>query len=464
MTAWNVINIVWGTAGAIWVVSRAGNPASTWGWVAFMIISPPLATLMRLLVVDRRAEPAPPPTDMRGTRLQNCILANCGARLTSHNSVQTLHNADRTFAAIIRDLQRARERIDIEYYIISDDGIGRAIARILMRRARAGVRVRIIYDALGSWRLGGRLLRMMRREGIETAPYGRLRFPYLTPSVHRRNHRKLIVIDGRTAYLGGINIAGRYIDGGKMGFWRDEHIRIEGHAARQAADIFAADWLKATGGKVADGKATDETAASRGADRSAPLPAAPPRPAPHCNLHVQIAWAQKGPTRHTLTSAFIEAIASARRNIRISTPYFLPPQTLLEAIRSAARSGVGVELLVPLRTDIPLIGRAADSYLRQCAEAGVAVYRYRNGFMHSKTIIIDDNIVTVGSANMDYRSLEYNLEAVAFVYDRATAADCISKFYADVGVSDRVTASALASCSRGARLAEAFARLAAPIL
>ena len=448
MTLWTVIHILWSIAGTIMIVVRGGNPASTWGWIAFMLISPPAATLLLLLTADRAMPPAVADDAPYRTRLQNCILANCGARLAMRNRVDTLHNADRTFAAIIRDLQRARREIDIEYYIINDDRIGRAIAGILMRRARAGVRIRIIYDALGSWRLGRRILRDMHREGIETAPYGRLRFPYLTPSVHRRNHRKLIIIDGRTAYLGGINIASRYVDGGKMGFWRDEHIRIEGDAVAQAQDIFAADWMKTARRTTA--RATDFA----------------PRE-PHGaidTLPIQIAWAQQGPTRMTLTQAFIEAIASARRNIRISTPYFLPPQTLLDAIRSAARSGVKVELIVPIKTDVAVAGLATDSYVRECVEAGITVYRYRNGFLHSKTIVVDDGVTAVGSANMDYRSLEYNLEAVAFIYDREIAADYISKFRADAAMSELVTARWIAARPFTVRLVEGFARLIAPIL
>ena len=448
MTLWSATYILWSIAGTIWVVARGGNPAAAWGWAAFMIIMPPAATLLLLLTADRKAAPTPPAGRIYRTRLQNCILTNCGARLAMRNEVRPLHNADRTFAAIIRDLQHARARIDIEYYIIDDDRVGRAIARILMRKARAGVRIRIIYDALGSWRLGRKMLRDMHREGIATAPYGRLRFPYLTPSVHRRNHRKLIVIDGRTVYLGGINIASRYVDGGRMGFWRDEHVRIEGDATEQVQAIFDADWRKATG-------------------RESLPPAAHSAPPPHgitSVLPVQIAWAQQGATRRTLTEAFGEAIASAKSSIRISTPYFLPPQTLLDAICSAARSGIKVELLIPMRTDIPVIGRAADSYIGRCVGAGVAVYRYRNGFLHSKTVVIDDNVTAVGSANLDYRSLEYNLETVAFIYSRAVAADYISKFYADAAISERVTAQWLASRSRGTRLAEAFARLLAPIL
>ncbi len=448
MTLWSTIHILWSIAGAVWIVARGGNPASTWGWTAFMFISPPAATLLRLLTADRGAPPTPVGTPPYRTRLQNCILTNCGARLAMRNRVETLHNADRTFAAIMRDLQHARREIDIEYYIINDDRIGRAMAGILMRRARAGVRVRIIYDALGSWRLGRRLLRDMHREGIETVPYGRLRFPYLTPSVHRRNHRKLIIIDGRTAYLGGINIASRYVDGGKMGFWRDEHIRIEGDAVAQAQSIFTADWMR--------------TARRTTACASDFVPREPHGVTD--TLPIQIAWAQQGPARMTLTQAFIEAIASARRNIRISTPYFLPPQTLLDAVCSAARSGVKVELLVPMKTDIPVAGRAADSYVRECVEAGVTVYRYRNGFLHSKTLVIDDRITAVGSANMDYRSLEYNLEAVAFIYDRAVTADYISKFHADAAVSELVTARWIAARPFVTRLAEGLARLAAPVL
>ena len=202
-----VVYALWSIVGAVWVIIRCDTPSAAWAWALAMIVCAPVATLLFYLCHQ-------PAYRFRGvqrrpahSRLQSVVANGCGASLTLHNAVRPLHNADQTFAALIRDLQRARFSIDIEYYILANDRLGRAIASVLMRRARSGVRVRVIYDCVGSWRLCRSELQRLGHSGVEVRPYLPVRFPWLTSKVHRRNHRKLAVIDSSIAYLGGINIA-----------------------------------------------------------------------------------------------------------------------------------------------------------------------------------------------------------------------------------------------------------------
>ena len=436
-----VVYALWSIVGAVWVIVRCDNPSAAWAWAVAMIVCAPVATLMFYLChlgddSFRTVHRFP-----AHSRLQSVVANGCGAVLTLHNDVRALHNADQTFSSLIRDLQRARFSIDIEYYILSNDRLGRAIASVLMRRARSGVRVRVMYDCIGSWRLCQSELQRLSHSGVEVRPYLPLRFPWLTRAAHRRNHRKLVIVDGTITYLGGINIAGRYMGAGRLGFWRDEHIRIEGSAAHQVQQLFDADWHSAGGLK------------------STPLH---PKFNTSAVCPVQIVWAEEGTSRATLLHAFIEAMASARHNVRIATPYFLPPEPLIEAIIAAARAGVKVELLVPRVIDVKVVALASARYIRRCVAAGVEVYRYGGGFLHSKTIIVDESVVIIGSANVDYRSLYYNMEASAIIYNRAVAADYASRFYADVALSERVNADEESSLPM--LIAEGAARLLAPIL
>ena len=443
MTLCWVIYALWSTIGVIWVISHTLTPSAAWAWSGAMIISPPAATLLLFLTRKRvipQHETTPRPSY---TRLQNTIANGCGSVLTMHNDVRSLHDATRTYTALIRDLQHAQREINIQYYILSNDHIAKTIFDILARRARAGVTVRIIYDSIGSWQLKRSHIEALRRSGVGIRAYGTISFPYIRPCIHRRNHRKLVIIDGNIIYLGGINIANRYIDGGRLGRWRDEHIRIEGVAARQAQTMFLADWMK-SGGKQYQ----------------------PHRPVQYARhtCPVQLAWAECGATRDTLSYTILEAIASARHNIRIATPYFLPTPEILTAICSAARSGVKVELLIPLKTDVKIIGAASEGFVRHCVMRGVKVYRYRSGFLHSKTITIDNSTLIVGSANIDYRSLRYNLELSAVIYNKEVAADYIARFYADVANSECVDANNYREPSAWQLFTQGAARLLAPIL
>ena len=413
------IHIAW-TLGAVPLVTRQKRlPASAAAWLALILLLPVAGTLLYVLAGYRPHLPAAERRAYRGDRLGQIIARGCGTRITRHNSVELLHNGNNAFTALIASLQRAVRSIHMEYYIIRDDRIGRTIAEILIRKARAGLEVRVIYDAVGSWRLSRTMLRRMHEAGVETAAFEPVRFPWFTTRVTRRNHRKIVVTDGKVAYLGGINIAKYYLDGDYMGKWRDEHLRVEGDAVADLQKLFIADWARVRGESL---------------DIRRHI-------APHDirqRLPNQLAWAEEGPSRLTIAEAFAAAIVRAQRRVRISSPYFLPPAMLLDALRLAARSGVRVQVMIPTCSDSPFTDLISDSYVGDLLDAGIELYRYANGFLHAKLLIVDDDTASVGTANMDYRSLLDNLEVTAFIRDRQVVRELSATFDGDLASCRRI--------------------------
>ena len=434
MTLYFILHTLWSIFGVIFILRCSFSPASSWAWCLAMALCPWVATLMLWLTLPSASCMTNISYSRHYNRLQRAVETLTNGRLSTRNQITALHNANATFSAIIRDLQRAQEEIIFEYYIIDNDYIGSTILSLLGRKARAGVRVKIIYDAIGSWRLDKKLLSQMKNSGIELRCYNALHFPYLLPSSHRRNHRKIILIDRRILYLGGINIASRYLGHSEIGFWRDDHLRIEGEAAYKAAMYMFPN---------------EKTSVRKRLSSSI------------CPMQFVCTSAHSSPS--VLLYIFMETLGAARHSIRISTPYFLPPSSVLDSICMAAQSGVEVELIVPAKTDVALINWASMPALRRCAEYGVKIYRYEGGFLHSKVIVVDSSITIVGSANMDYRSIYYNLEVAAIIYNKPLAKHYDLQFDSDVAHSRRVDILQLQS-STFARIKEGVAQLVAPLL
>lgn len=434
MTLYTILHTLWSIVGIVYILRFSFSPASTWAWSLAMIICPSVTTLAAWLALRRTTFATSPTHAPHHSRLQRAIANLVDGELSTRNHVTALHNADATFSSIIRDIQHARREIIFEYYIIDNDHVGEAILSLLCRRAHAGVMVKITYDAFGSWRLKRSTIQQLKQSGILLQRFGAPRFPFIEPAIHRRNHRKIVLIDREILYLGGINIASRYLGRGKFGSWRDDHIRIEGETAQKAIKHLAPN------SKV-------------DLRRRAVASLCP----------AQLIY----PTHHTPTIAlqyiFQEAFATARHTIRISTPYFIPPTTLLDSICAAAQSGVEVTLITPARCDIPLVGVASMPALRRCAESGVKLFRYKEGFMHSKVIIIDDAICIIGSANMDYRSLRYNIEVAAVIYNKNLARHYAEQFTLDLTLCQPIGAE-LRQRSLLSAIKEGAAQLLAPLL
>ena len=336
------------------------------------------------------------------------------------------------------------------YYIIMSDELGVELRDLLVDKAREGVKVRVVYDGLGSIRsdLKG-FWRPLRRAGGEVYAFLPVRLPFFDLRINYRNHRKVVVIDQRIGYFGGMNVAQYYTQGNELGQWRDTHFRIEGSAVAGLQRVFLVDWA------VAVRKHFDLEPYFAEIDRGASY-----------EHPIAMQFLTNGPQAHwqTIEQAFIKACSIAHEEILVQTPYFLPPEGLLMSLCSAALRGVHVSVMLPERGDSYLTQRASDSYLAQLLQAGVDVRRYRGGFLHSKLLVVDRRIVGIGSANMDFRSLEINLEVMSFVYDKRIAEELSEAFEGDLQECHQLTLEEWSERSFWIRSLEALARLFSPLL
>lgn len=317
------------------------------------------------------------------------------------------------FPALLHEISKAKDHIHITSYIIEDDPLGRLIRDALIEKAHQGVEIRFLYDDVGSWKMKENFFELMREEGIEVHPFMPVRFPAFTSKVNYRNHRKIIVIDGKIGFVGGMNLALRYVKGEKGEKWRDTHVKITGAAVYGLQRAFLVDWFYADRTLITNRKYYPDTAIKAN------------------NNLIQIVTSSPTNVWAELEQGYIKVLLSAKRYVYMETPYFLPTEPILFALRTAALSGVDVRLMVPFKMDSKLVQLASQSYLNQIIASGVKVLCYKNGFNHSKLLVSDDNVATIGSANIDFRSFENNFEANAFFYDKTMAERVKNIFFTD---------------------------------
>ncbi len=370
----------------------------------------------------------------------------CRCPLALNNHIDIFTEGREKFDALRRDLSEARHSIYLQYYIFSDDALGREIAGILMDKARQGVKVKVIYDHVGSFSASRRFFRRMCEAGVEAHPFFKVTFPQLANRINWRNHRKIVIIDNAIGYIGGMNIARRYVEGMPDGSaWRDTHFRVEGEIVESLLYSFAIDWNFLN-----------------------PDPAFPPRDLPenriHNHLGMQFVFSGPVDPSGNISMCFLKAIASARKRIYIQTPYFLPTETLMRALEAAAMAQVDVRVMMPRRPDARMLRYASFSYVTQCLMMGIKVYLYDAGMLHAKAMIVDDNLVTAGSTNFDFRSFENNFEANLLIYDAEVNKRMRDIFFDDMRSCRKLTLSAWKARPRLQRLLESIIRLLAPIL
>lgn len=367
-----------------------------------------------------------------------------GAYYYSGNNIETFTNGHDKFESLIRDIEQAKTSINLQYYIFEDDTIGNRVADLLIRKASEGVKVRLIYDHVGSFHVKKKFFRRLRNAGIDAHPFFKVRFPLLGYRINWRNHRKLVIIDGRIGYIGGMNVADRYIDGGKFDVWRDTHLRVTGPGVATLFYSFAVDW-NFMGEPLLENDNTDSAI-------------------PTGDIGLQLITS--GPTNqwNNVELMFHKAISGARERVFIQTPYFLPTEGLLKALVTAALSGVDVRVMMPLRTDSAILRYASFSYITECLRAGIKIYLYKPGMLHSKVIIIDDELTSVGSTNFDFRSFEHNFEANMFIYSAEFNRQSVNIFMADQHQCVRILAAEWKKRPLKKKLAESTLRLLSPIL
>ncbi len=379
-------------------------------------------------------------------KLMKLLLTNSRAQLTIANSVKVLNNGKETFDSIIDELHQAEHHIHLEYYIIEDDEIGNLIKNILIKKAGEGVKIRLIYDDVGSWSLSDNYVEKLRNANIEVYSFMRVRTYRFANKINYRNHRKILIVDGKVGFVGGVNIADRYLKGrdGK-GFWRDTHLRIEGDAVKNLQRIFLMDWYFMST-KIIDDKRYF-----------------PNHPVNENHL-LQITTSGPDSDWANIMQTFFSAIATASEYVYISTPYFLPNESILTAIRTASLSGVDVKIILPEKNDSFLTNYSSRSYIQNLLEAGVGIYLYKKGFTHSKLLMVDDVFSTVGTTNMDIRSFDQNFEVNALIYDEEITSRIKQAFEEDLNNSEKVELETFKDRKLAQKFLESVARLFSPLL
>ena len=368
--------------------------------------------------------------------------------LTRRNKVKLLLNGEEKFPEVLEAIRNAKHHIHIEYYIYEWDEIGEQVAELLIQKANEGVKVRFIYDDFGSPNIKKKIEERMRKAGIEIYPFQKVHFYLLANRLNYRNHRKIIVIDGKIGFTGGINVSDKYINNGSHKlFWRDTHLRIDGPGVFYLQYLFLADWNFCTGKILAPEKFHFSVPADSKDD---------------CFLQV----AASGPdsVQPSILFSLLQAIYLARKEILITTPYFIPGDSILQALRIAALSGLSVKLLVPGVADSRLVNAASKSYYEDLLCAGVDIYMYQKGFVHAKTLVADGNLSIIGTANMDLRSFELNFEVNVMLYDRKFSEQLRAVFFKDLEDAEKIDRDAW--CQRPAykQLPERIARLFSHVL
>ncbi|WP_191858983.1 cardiolipin synthase [Hanstruepera ponticola] len=366
--------------------------------------------------------------------------------LTRYNEVALLKNGKTKFKLLFEDLKKAKHHIHLEYYILKDDNIGTQLIDIICERARNGVSVKVSVDDVGS-KISNKAKRKMKESGVECNAFMPVLFRGFTGKLNYRNHRKIAIIDGKIGYVGGINVSDNYVNykNGES-FWRDTHVRIVGEAVKPLQVNFLMTWnfvsnsdLKITEELFPEVKTKHETA-------------------------VQISASGPDTNWPNIMEAMFVSINRAEDYVYVTTPYFIPNDEIITALQVAAKSNIDVRLIIPKMSDSWTAKHATNSYIEPLLEAGVKVYRYCNGFIHAKTMVVDDILSTVGTTNMDHRSFNINFEINAIIYDKKTSVELKQHFLDDLKESEELDLKRWQERPISNKLKESYARLWSPLL
>jgi len=379
-------------------------------------------------------------------KLVNLLLNSGFSPRTLHNHIEILQNGGEKFQALFKALEGACDHIHLSYYILKDDEVGGDILKILARKVTEGVEVRVLLDGMGSHSVAGGFIHKMREAGIRAEWFFPLRFPFVTSRLNLRYHRKIVVVDGSTGFIGGLNIGDEYLSRDpKLGFWRDTHFKLKGEAVHTIQSIFLNDWYFVTRQEIKG-------------DRYYPPSQI------HQLLPVQIVGSGPGSNSATILQGFFNAITMAEHNVSIETPYFIPDESLIMALKTAALSGLEVRVIVQGTPEHKLEYLAMHSYFEDLLQAGVKIYKYKKGTLHAKILFIDHQLAIVGSSNIDLRSLFLDFEICAFVYDQVLVEQLKLDFEQDITDSIKLELITFQTRPVYDRFKESLARLFSPLL
>ncbi len=364
---------------------------------------------------------------------------------TGGNALGLLVDGEATFGAIFAAMDAAQHYILIEFFIIKDDDLGRDLQSRLLCKASAGIAIRLLYDEIGSHALPSGYVETLRAGGVEVSAFHTTQGQRNRFQLNFRNHRKIVVVDGQVAFIGGLNVGDEYLGRGPLGHWRDTHLRIEGPAAQALQAVFVQDWYWAT--RQAPGVDWQPATAMTSHDQTVLIyPTGPADALECCSLFFQ------------------QMVTGARRRLWIASPYFVPDPPVFAALQLAALRGVEVRILLPAKPDHRLVYLASFSFLDMAERTGIRIYRYQDGFLHQKVVLVDDDVAAVGTANLDNRSLRLNFEVMAVVVDKTFAGQVAAMLDRDFQQAKPASAADLRERSRAFQWAVRAARLFDPIL
>ncbi|SDQ05603.1 cardiolipin synthase [Carnobacterium viridans] len=453
--------------------------AATWAWLLVLILLPGIGFIFYLFIgkkltrekifdiksqenigmpelVQAQKEMLADDEDLLSERqasenakeMASLFLESDESILTKGNKVELFTDGAEKFDSLIEDISKAEHHIHMIYYIIHNDKIGKRVLRALEERAAAGVEVLVIYDALGSRSLRPKFFKTLKKLGGKAEPFFGSKLPIINLRFNYRNHRKIVVIDGKIGYTGGFNVGDEYLgEYKKFGYWRDTHLKIQGNAVLALQTRFLMDWNAA----VSNHKLEYEENYFPLIDKKG-----------HANIQV----VSSGPDSdlEQIKKGYIKMISMAKESVFIQTPYFVPDDSVLESIQIAVMSGIDVKIMIPNKPDHPFIYRATMYYAEAMVNAGAEVYIYDNGFLHAKTVVVDGDICSIGTANFDIRSFKLNFEVNVFIYDDKIAKQQEQFFYEDMKKSYLLTKEMLDNQSKWLKFKQIFSRLFSPIL
>ncbi|KEI05078.1 cardiolipin synthase [Clostridium botulinum] len=452
------------------------NPSATWAWLMVLILIPGVGFILYLLLgqnLSRRKMFSLKTAEDRfhkkllvqGKQLTNDTmefkdknminykdmvymhLSNSQSVFTQDNNVKIYTNGYDKFNDLLSAIENAKHHIHMVYYIIKNDSLGNRIIDTLTKKALEGVEVRLLYDGMGGIRLPRYFFNNLKRAGGKVACFFPSLLPLVNIRVNYRNHRKIAVIDGREAYVGGFNIGDEYLGKNKkFGYWRDTHIRVTGSAVDSLQQRFLLDWRYASAEKITFDKKYFPTKHSRG------------------EIGMQIVSSGPDSEWEQIKNGYLKMIQSAKQSIYIQTPYFIPDESIFEALKIASLSGVEVKIMIPSKPDHPFVYWASLSYVGDLLKSGAQGYAYNKGFIHSKTIVVDGKVCSVGTANMDVRSFKLNFEVNAFIYDSNISSDFKKIFKNDINDCTEITKQLYEHRSIIIKFKESISRLLSPVL
>lgn len=379
-------------------------------------------------------------------KLVKLLHSSENAPLTVKNDVKIIKNGENKFKLLLADLRRAKKHIHMEYYILRDDKIGLEVIDILCAKAKEGVKVRLSIDDVGS-SISRKNKKRMVQSGVEWHPFMPVLFPGFTGKMNYRNHRKIVIIDGQIGYIGGINVSDTYVNyEGCQTFWRDTHLRVIGESVKSLQIHFLMTWEFVSNKTI---ELEDSFF-----------------PKEDCQEYVAMQIAASGPDTDwaNIMEVIFTAIVTSEKYVYLTTPYFIPNEQIITALQVASKSGVDVRLLIPKDSDSWTAKHATNSYIECLLEADVKIYRYCKGFIHAKTIVIDDVFSTVGTTNMDYRSFNINFEINAIIYNKEKSLELKSHFFEDLKESEAIDKERWLTRPKIEKLKESYCRLWAPLL